>query len=119
MSNRVRKIDPTPASTDVLVRKYGRPAYETIGSDRIPDYINAERDDPRRYHPPEGKRLVVRCNGDVLRYVVEANRKEGWARCLHVLELPGGQVEYLRDPSDGRQLFKAYNGRVTFALVRA
>lgn len=85
----------------------------TVGLDGIPDYVTALKGDPRRWVPEPGYRLEVRCNGTLLRYVIEADRAKGWVLTKKMID--HGDGEFTAIP--GKEM--CVQGVVTFTLVRA
>ena len=61
--------------THVLVSRHAR--ARSSGPDGIPNFVCAVRGDSMYWRPRSGYRLEVRCNGVVMRYVIEADRVAG------------------------------------------
>lgn len=95
--------------SDVLVSRHAR--ARTKGADGIPDFVCAVRGDSMYWRPRSGFRLEVRCNGIVMRYVIEADRVSGEVLTKKMIrgddgtdtEVPGVTVHY--------------QGRVTYRVV--
>lgn len=93
---------------DIVVRR--RNPSRSTGTDGIPDYVCAIKGDPRAWAPPLGHRLEVRCGGNLLRYVIEADRANGWAITKKMIEGPDGVTEV-----KGKEIF--CQGVITYAVV--
>lgn len=76
---------------------------------RIPDRISAVKGDARFWAPPIGSALHVWCDGVRLRYVIEADRAEGWVVTKRYIE-SGDEAVALSGT-------RMYRGRVTFQVV--
>lgn len=105
----------------ILTPRFSVPRRIGVGSDGIPDYIVATRGHPNAFHPPYGKRLEVYHNGEKLWFVVEADRKRGFAIGLHYEIVDGvdGRVGYrvISHDENGIACHRSYEGTITFKLV--
>lgn len=107
----------TVRGPEIQIAKFQRPKHITLGEDGLPDFITGERGSPLKWRNPSGWRVDIYHEGLEIRDVIEADRKRGWARCLHGMEDGEGNYSVARD-TDGSQLFRFYQGRIEFRLVR-
>lgn len=102
--------------TDIYVRKFRPPPRVSIGDDGIPNYVVAQRGEAHYWPPPEGMQLLVWCDNTPIAGVVEADRKRGWVRGAHYIDLADGSKQLVRD-DDGTRLYRMYYGKVRFLLI--
>ena len=102
----------------VFVPRFRPPAGVTVGDDGIPDYVTADRSDPRCYLPPPGFNFYVYHNGTRLQHIIEANRREGWAVGKHYFTRDDGTTVLNPYDANGIAQHRVYQGDITFRLVR-
>jgi signal peptidase I len=89
--------------------------------DGLPDYVVATRGDVNYFTPPQGKKLVISQNGERLWFIVEADRRRGFAIGLHYETIDGvdGRVgrRVISHDEAGTPQHRLYQGRITFRLV--
>lgn len=101
--------------TRVLTPDFRAPAQVRVGADGIPDFVAATRGSPYFYAAPPGYRLVVTHNRTPLRFVVEADRRRGWAVGFHYT-VDGDTTTVHRYDENGVAQHRFYEGEIAFRL---
>lgn len=103
-----------------VILDYSRPLRLTKGTDGLPNYVSAQKGDPLAFRPPRQFRFIVYHHDVELRYVIEADRERGWAKCLHWehYRKPDGSLGTRPKPDgNGEEQYRIYTGAITFRLV--
>lgn len=102
---------------DILIPRYTAPSRIPTGPDGIPHYICATPGAPGFWRPPHGFTLAVYHNRVKVFYIVEADRRAGWA-VGHHWRVNAGKIEKLTHDSNGVAQSRLYEGVITFKLER-